>query len=371
MSDHQAFIFWGNAETKFFYELSPDHILTAIEKLKIKTTGRLQALNSMENRVYDFDIDTKSFYLLTEIPDIKQLVVKFYRPGRWSKEQILEEHDFLLQLEESEIPVIAPLNISGETLFLDTSTGLYYALFLKKGGRAPDEFSLFQMETIGRTLARIHQVGAEKIFQYRLGLHLDQFIKSNAHFLIHENKNNPIPSYLVESFTIIFNKIYECSKKIIQIHEEQTPSRLIRLHGDCHFGNIIYRPTYHGESFDALNGEEQTLYHFLDFDDSINGWAVWDIWPLIRTQDEYGQNQLQSLIKGYEDIRPFPYQELKLIEIFRTMKMINYYTWIAKRFDDPAFKAAFGFYDASDFWDQRLQDFKNQLELIQEIEIFN
>ena len=324
---------WGNLETKFFFELGPDEILRACDFLGLKTTGRVMQMNSMENRVYEVEIESKS-----ENPSDHFKIVKFYRPGRWSKDQILEEHEYLLDLEEYEIPVIAPMVMNDQTLFLDEKLGLYYALFRKQGGRAPDEFNTEELEQMGRLLARVHNIGAMKKANHRLKLNADTYVKSNLDYLLNSKK---IPSHLENTFKMTLENIYSQTKNRFE------NINFLRIHGDCHVGNVIRR---------------ESVFHLIDFDDFVMGPAVQDIWLLLPGRDEYTVNQRQTLLNEYSTIRDFDFAELSLIEILRCYRMINFTAWIAKRYDDPAFKNAFPYFEHPSFFEEKINDFRDCLE---------
>jgi Ser/Thr protein kinase RdoA (MazF antagonist) len=321
---------WGNLETKFFFELGPDEILRACDFLGLKTTGRVMQMNSMENRVYEVEIESKS-----ENPSEHFKIVKFYRPGRWTKEQILEEHEYLLDLEEYEIPVIAPMILNGETLFLDEKLGLYYALFRKQGGRAPDEFNTEELEQMGRLLARVHNVGAMKKASHRLKQNADTYVKSNLDYLLNSKK---IPKHLENTFKVTLESIYTQTKNRFD------NINFLRIHGDCHLGNVIRR---------------ESVFHLIDFDDFVMGPAIQDIWLLLPGRDEYTVNQRQILLNEYSTVRDFDYSELSLIEILRCYRMINFTAWITKRYDDPAFKNAFPNAEHPSFFEEKINDFKD------------
>lgn len=323
---------WGNAETTFFFELGPDEILRAVDSLGLKTTGRIMQLNSMENRVYEVEIESKS-----ENPSDHFKIVKFYRPNRWSFDQILEEHEFLLDLEEYEIPVIAPMQFEEKTLFTDSKLNLYFTLFRKQGGRSPDELNHEELEQLGRLLARVHNVGAQKNATHRLNINAETFVFNNLHFLLESKK---IPHYLENSFKVLLEQIYQITKNSLNNID------LLRIHGDCHLGNIIKR---------------EEVLHLVDFDDFVTGPAIQDLWPAISGRDDYTVNQRRIMIEAYETIREFNHEELRLIEVMRTFRMINFAAWIAKRYDDPAFKNAFPFFESPTYWEERINDFRDQL----------
>jgi Ser/Thr protein kinase RdoA (MazF antagonist) len=332
---------WGNSETKFFFELGPDEILRACDSLGLKTTGRVMQLNSMENRVYEVEIESDS-----PNPSEHFKIIKFYRPGRWTIDQIQEEHDFLQDLEEFEVPVIGPDLIENKSLFVDSKLNLNFALFRKQGGRAPDEFTDEDLEQIGRLLARVHNIGATKKANFRLHINAENFVKNNCDFLI---QSKIIPSHLETIFKNLLETIYEQSKDCLK------DKTILRIHGDCHLGNVIRR---------------ESVFHLIDFDDFIMGPAVQDIWLLLPGRDEYTIRQRQILIEAYESIRDFNHDELKIIEHLRTFRMINFAAWIAKRYDDPAFKNAFPYFESPTFWEEKINDFRDQLSFLNHSENF-
>ncbi len=326
---------WGTKETSFFFHLGPDDILNAIEALGIKATGRVLQLNSMENRVFEIEIVSNSELITDHFK-----ILKFYRPNRWTKNQIIEEHEFLFDLVENEISAIAPIKISGESLFFDEKTQLHFAIFNKFGGRALDELYGDDLEQMGRLLARIHNVGAQRKFQHRLSLSSSTFIESNLDFLI----SNHVPDHLKNNYSDLKKSFLESIPKF------ENNFNFIRVHGDCHAGNIIKR--------------DEKIY-FLDFDDSINAPAIQDIWLVLPGRDEETNISRQILLEGYSQFRSFEYEELKLIEVFRTFRMVNFMAWIAKRYDDPAFKVAFPHFEHPNYWSEMLLDLNDQLNLIQ------
>jgi Ser/Thr protein kinase RdoA (MazF antagonist) len=323
---------WGNAETKFFFELGPDEILQAVDSLGLRTTGRVLQLNSMENRVYEVEIESKS-----ENPSEHFKIVKFYRPNRWTKEQILEEHEFLLDLEEYEIPVIPPSKFQEQTLFEDKKLNLFFTLFRKQGGRSPEEFNTEELEQLGRLMARVHNVGAMKKANHRISLNPETFVINNLNFLLDQKK---IPPHFENTFKLTLEEIYKKTK------ESFKNINYIRVHGDCHLGNVIKR---------------DDIFHLVDFDDFMMGPAIQDLWLLIPGRDEYAINQRNILLNEYQTVRDLNFEELGLIETLRTYRMINFTAWIAKRYDDPAFKNAFPFFESPTYWDEKINDFREQL----------
>jgi Ser/Thr protein kinase RdoA (MazF antagonist) len=333
---------WGNQETQYFYELNPIVVLEAIEVLGFKTTGRCLPLNSMENRVYEIELSDKLG--LTDSPSDSFVVAKFYRPGRWTKNQILDEHQFLLDLQEVEIPVIAPLQIQGETLFKIEKHNLMYTIFPKQGGRNPDEFNDEELEQIGRLLGRIHSVGKSKPANHRLAITPHTFGTQNLNFL---NDSQAIPK-------LIKNQYLDTAHEIIAL---MTPLfnnvTCHRIHGDCHSGNILHQ------------GSEQ--FFFVDFDDMLTGPAVQDIWLIIPGMDERSKQDRLLLLEAYETMCDFDYQTLKLIEPLRTLRYIHFSAWLTKRWEDPSFKIAFPHFASGDYWNIGLRDLLDQKRLIEAI----
>ena len=329
---------WGNNPTQFFFELSPDLVLETVESIGFKTTGRVLTMNSMENRVYEVEIESDS-----DNPSEHFKIIKFYRPGRWSKDQIQDEHEFLLDLKEAEVPVIAPLLFQDQSLFTHKEIDLHYALFDKQGGRAPDEFTNEEIEQVGRLLARLHNVGSTKPALHRLKLTPEVYLRSNLDFLL---ANKIIPPHLELSYKSLLEQIYHQSKHRFANILFQ------RIHGDCHLGNIIKR------------GD---VFHLIDFDDMVMGPCVQDMWLLLPGRDEYAENLRSKLIASYMDMRDFNFEELRTTEILRTLRMINYSAWIAKRYEDPAFKNAFPFFESPSYWETQINDLREQLYWIEQI----
>jgi len=332
---------WGSNQTQFFFELNPDLVLDTVEALGFRTTGRVMTMNSMENRVYEVEIESDS-----DNPSDHFKIIKFYRPGRWSKIQIQEEHDFLADLTEHEVPVIAPIafdQFDGQTLFTLKDLELYYTVFNKQGGRAPDEFNNEEIEQVGRLLARLHNVGDMKTAPHRLRLTPEVYLKSNLDFLLDQKI---IPNHLEASFKGVLEGIYDLTKNSFNnIHFQ-------RIHGDCHLGNILRR------------GD---IFNLIDFDDMVMGPAVQDMWLLLPGRDEYANNLRNHMLDAYSTMRDFNYEELRLTEVLRTLRMINYSAWIAKRFEDPAFKNAFPFFESPSYWEGQINDLRDQTFYLQEL----
>lgn len=325
---------WGNSPTQFFFELGPNIILNAIENLGFSLTGRYLGLNSMENRVYELEVERDS-------EDEDQFIIaKFYRPGRWTREQIKDEHNFLLELKNDEIPVIAPIVIDGESLFTDEASKLMYCVFPKRGGRVAQELTTEQLEITGRLLARIHNVGATKKADHRLEINPNTFGEQNLNFLL---SKKIIPAHNESIYKDLVTEICELSKPLFK------DIKPIRIHGDCHWGNIITR-------------DEEIS--FIDFDDMLMGPAVQDVWLVVPGQDEQSVVQRNILLDSYETMRDFDFRTLKLIEPLRALRFIHFSAWIAKRWEDPSFKNAFVHFGDANYWDIQINDLRQQLILI-------
>ncbi len=326
----------GNGPTEFFYNLTPEVIDASFFDLGLKPSGRVLALNSLENRVYEVEISDKE--LGTSV------IVKFYRPNRWSRESILEEHEFLNELYELEIPVIAPLKIHNKTLHVEKHTGLYYALFPKVRGRLKDELNKEEIDQIGRLLGRIHNVGSVKNFQHRPNFTPENYILSHFEQL---RSADFLPSDTVKNYLLIAEQI---KTMILPYFQHLT---FQRIHGDLHRGNILW----------TSNGPV-----VLDLDDCVNGPCEQDLWLLLSGRDEYSKNEREQFISAYEtmskkeiNLSPF------LMEAFRSMRLIHFNGWITKRWADPSFKNFYFTFESQNYWEAQLLDLKEQLGLLQDL----
>ncbi len=329
---------WGDERTRFFFELTPDKVLDAVEATGLRCTGRCIALNSFENRVYDVELEEEPVTLWSN-----RRVAKFYRPGRWTREQILEEHEFLLDLAAAEIPAIAPVRFQDGTTLRQAESGIWYALFPKVGGRAPDELRDDQLEMIGRLLARIHNVGASKPAQHRVRVGPDTYGLANLDFLL---KGDWIPLEFRSRYEHTVRKICEAIRpKFDQISVH-------RIHGDCHLGNLLWN----------VDGP-----FFLDFDDMLRGPAVQDLWLLLPgrpSEDDEVRRQMEAILEGYEQMRAFDRSTLSLIEPLRALRYVHYTAWIACRWEDPAFPLAFPHFGSHRYWSDETENLEQQLDLI-------
>jgi Ser/Thr protein kinase RdoA (MazF antagonist) len=318
-----------------YANLDPNLILDAIESVGYQCSGGLSALNSYENRVYQIGIE-----------DSDPLIAKFYRPHRWTDKAILEEHQFALELAALEIPVVAPLiATNGKTLheFKD----FRFALFPRKGGRTLELDNLDQLEWMGRFLGRLHAVGACKSFQHRGELNLESYGTKPYEYLL---KNNFVPEEIKNNFCLVSEQLL---KIIGQRFDEVGDIAQIRLHGDCHAGNVLWND----------RGPQ-----IVDLDDCLKGPAVQDIWMLLSGDKEQVEIQLNYILRGYQEFYDFNYRELRLVESLRTLRMIRYSAWLAERWEDPAFPLSFPWFNTPRYWQQQLQDMREQLMLLQEEE---
>lgn len=325
---------WGEDLNRSFTHLTPDQILQSVEKLGYRTTGRMIPLNSMENRVYQIEVeDTRTYYV----------VVKFYRPGRWSVEQILEEHQFTLELLNEEIPVVAPLVFNQQTLFQLEESGIHYALYPRVGGRIPSELSEEQLQVAGRFMARIHAVGKLKEAKYRITLNPATYGLSSLE-LLQQGQFIPLPFALPYQ-----DLVKEICDKISPLFEK-TPMQ--RIHGDFHLGNLLW-------------GDQGPM--ILDFDDMVTGPCIQDLWPMIPGRDPETLQQRNILISAYETMNDFDDFSLKLIEPLRALRLIYFSAWIAKRWKDDSFRRVFCNFGTDYYWQDQIHILKEQLFFINQL----
>ena len=338
MNDTSENDLWGGAETKHFYEITPDRILDAVESYGVVCSGRCLALNSLENRVYDVEIELEN---KTNNPSDSFRVIKFYRPNRWTKEQIQEEHQFLFDLADQELPVVTPVRDEhGETIKKDQDTGIYFSLFPKIGGRILDEFSNQQIDVVGRLLARLHNVAATRSMKHRLHMSPDTYGLDNAYFL---EDSGLIPENFVERYVPLVEDLCE----VMSPWFDETAVQ--RIHGDCHLGNILWRD------------EELCI---VDFDDAVTGPCVQDIWLLIPGRDDASKRMLERLLNAYEEFRSFDHGSLRLIEGLRSLRIIHFNSWIARRWSDPAFEKIFPDFGTEKYWVEQITTLYEQLEIL-------
>jgi Ser/Thr protein kinase RdoA (MazF antagonist) len=315
-----------------YADLTPDRILDALGALGIEGDGRLLALNSYENRVY-----------LVYCEDAPGVVVKFYRPGRWTDGQIVEEHAFVRELADREIPVVAPLVLAGGTL--QHELGFRFAVYRRQGGRTPEIDDPATLEWIGRFLGRIHAVGALQQFVQRPSLDVAAFGDEPRTWLL---AHDFVPRDLVDAYASVSEMALAGVRRC---YDRAGDVGALRLHGDCHPSNILW--TDDGP-------------HFVDFDDARNGPAVQDLWMLLAGDRATMTRQLSDLIAGYEDFAAFDRRELHLVEALRTLRLIHYSAWIARRWDDPAFPAAFPWFNTQRYWQDRILELREQIAAMDE-----
>ncbi len=319
-------------DLRSFAELTPDSVLDALEEAGFYGDGRLLALNSYENRVYQVGME-----------DGPPMVVKFYRPARWSDEAILEEHRFIDELAEQEIPVVPALRLAGSSVH--QVNGFRFAVFPRHGGRAPELDAPGTLEWMGRFIGRIHAVGSAGTFHQRETLDIDTFGNEPCSFLL----SSPfIPPDILETYRSVTNQALQGVRRC---YERAGAVRHIRLHGDCHVGNVLWT--------DAGP-------HFVDFDDSRMGPAIQDLWMLLSGERAEMTKQLADVLAGYEDFFDFNPRELYLLEALRTLRLIYYSAWLARRWEDSAFPAAFPWFNTQRYWQDRILELREQIALMDE-----
>jgi Ser/Thr protein kinase RdoA (MazF antagonist) len=330
-----------------YSSLTPDVVLNALEALGLRCDGRLLALNSYENRVYQVGLEEP----LAGAPpsSAPAVVAKFYRPARWSDAQILEEHAFASELSGAEIPVVAPLAFAGSTLH--EREGFRFAVFPRRGGRAPDLESETTLLWLGRFIGRIHAVGGAHSFVHRPRLDIESFGEEPRAYLL---ASGFIPPDLAPAWTQVADLALE---GVRHAFARAGDSSIIRVHGDCHPANVLWTP----DSGNAPGGP-----HFVDLDDSRMAPAVQDLWMLVSGDRPSMGRQLGRLLAGYEDFAEFDDRELHLLEALRTLRLIHYSAWLARRWDDPAFPIAFPWFNTARYWQDRILELREQVAALQE-----
>jgi len=321
-------------DTAPYAGLDPDTVLNALDSVGLRGDGRLIALNSYENRVY-----------LVYLEDAAPVVVKFYRPGRWSDAQIAEEHDFVAELAHDDIPAVAPLALNGRTL--SSHAGFRFAVYPRRGGRAPELDQPGVLEWIGRFIARIHNVGARSAFAHREAANVNILGREPRDALL---GGGLIPPELEARWWGLADAAIDAAEQGFARAGGAALS-VIRLHGDCHPGNLLWT---------------EAGPHFVDFDDARTGPAIQDLWMLLSGERDERAEQLARLLEGYRQVRDFSRAELVLIEPLRTLRLIHYSAWIARRWNDPAFPAAFPWFGTPRYWQDRIAELTEQLEAMAE-----
>ncbi len=315
-----------------FSALSPDLIIDGLESAGFVVDSGLLPLNSYENRVYQFHDD-----------NLVKYVTKFYRPQRWQLAQINEEHDFSFELADQELPIVAPLKVNGKSLF--EYQGYYFAVFPCRGGRIFEVDNLDQLEWMGRFLGRIHAVSSQNSFQHRPSFNTDEMLLQARETII---KSGYVPKSISTAFFTILDQV------IAVATEQYLPAKhmqQIRLHGDCHAGNILWR-------------DEGP--HFVDLDDCRTGPAIQDLWMMLSGDRQQQLLQLDTLLMGYEEFFTFENEQLILIESLRAMRVVNYMAWLCKRWQDPAFPQNFPWFNTEKYWEQQILMLKEQMSSLQQ-----
>ncbi|HUL96209.1 MAG TPA: serine/threonine protein kinase [Usitatibacter sp.] len=321
-----------------YSRLTPDVVLNAIESLGMRCDGRLLALNSYENRVYQVGLEEAS-----------PVVAKFYRPARWSDAQILEEHAFARELTEAEVPVVPPLELAGRTLH--AFEGFRFAAYERRGGRAPELDDPQVLEWLGRFIGRIHAVGRARAFVHRPRLDVESFGEEPREFLL---SSGFIPPDLEPAWTQACALALEGVRAAF---ERAGDVAYLRTHGDCHASNVLWTPS---------TGNDAGGPHFVDLDDSRMAPAVQDFWMLVSGDRHSMAQQLGHLLRGYEDFSEFDDRELQLVEALRTLRLVHYCAWLARRWDDPAFPIAFPWFNTQRYWQDRVLELREQVAAMQE-----
>ena len=319
--------------TPSFARLGPDLVLDALDSIGLHGDGRLLALNSYENRVYQVGID-----------DGPPIIAKFYRPQRWSDAAIIEEHAFVEELVAHEIPVVSATRL-GDGKSLHQLDGFRFSVFARHGGRAPELEDRSTLEWLGRFIGRIHAVGALQPFIERPALDVVSFGDEPRTWLL---ENNFIPPDLHAAWTAATAQALDGVRRC---YDRAGDIGMLRLHGDVHSGNVLWT--------DAGP-------HFVDFDDSRTGPAMQDLWMLLSGDRTDMQRQLLDLLTGYEDFCAFDPRELHLIEALRTLRLVHYSAWLARRWDDPAFPVAFPWFNTQRYWQDRVLELREQIALMEE-----
>ncbi|QBG36689.1 serine/threonine protein kinase [Litorilituus sediminis] len=312
-----------------FSSLSPDVIIDGLESKGFSVDSGLLPLNSYENRVYQFHDE-----------NLVKYVTKFYRPQRWQLAQIQEEHDFSFELLEHELPIVAPLKRDGESLF--EHQGYHFSVFPCRGGRIFEVDNLDQLEWMGRFIGRIHAVASKKSFIHRPSFTTDEMLIQAQQTIA---ASGFVPESLHEAFFTVLSQVIDLATQQYQVNKQ------IRLHGDCHAGNILWR-------------DEGP--HFVDLDDCRTGAAIQDLWMMLSGDRQQQLMQLDTLLMAYEEFYSFESKELLLIESLRSMRVVNYMAWLCKRWQDPAFPRNFPWFNSEKYWEQQILMLKEQVSALQQ-----
>ncbi len=315
-----------------YARLGPSTVLNAVETLGLHCDGRLLALNSYENRVYQLGLE-----------DGSPVIAKFYRPGRWSDAAILEEHAYTQELADAELPVATPLAFAGHTLL--EHEGYRFALYARISGRAPELDRPEHLKQFGRLVARIHNIGALHSFEHRPSLSIEEFGDDAVSYLC---ASPFIPSHLQDAYQTLSRDLL---KEVRACFSRAGSPRTLRLQGDCHPGNVLWN----------MDGP-----WLVDFDDARQGPAIQDLWMFLSGDRDYMQARLEELLEGYSAFRKLDGRELQLIEALRSLRMLHHAAWLARRWDDPAFPLAFPWFNSNRYWEEHLLSLREQFALMQE-----
>lgn len=302
----------SSSQLKNFYSLSPDHVLHSVEAQGYLTTGELLQLNSYENRVFDIRLEPTG-----------NVIAKFYRPLRWNIATLNEEHTFVEELIQNDVPTVGAYK--KKSFVHTTSDGIFYSLYPKKKGRMPQEFLPGQLKTVGKLIAQLHNTGAQKAFQHRPTM-------GDEHYLPFQSLD-VLEDYVQPE---LWSRYSDAAGTILDFLDDRLdPRSFLRIHGDCHKGNLL---------------NDGDTFFFVDFDDSINGPAVQDFWMLLSSAGEEGREELFELLEGYSEFRDFDDDDIELIPALRGLRIFSYAAWIANRWSDPVFPKLFPDFRTYNYW---------------------
>ena len=314
--------------------LTPDVVMDAVESVGYRCDARNLVLNSYENRVFQIGLE-----------EADPLIGKFYRPDRWTDDQILEEHEFTRELFDLEIPVVPPILLNEESTLAEY-LGYRFSLYQRRGGRAPELDDAESLIILGRFIGRIHATGGANLFTYRPDISVDSYAVTSRSYLL---ENDYIPAELLPAYETITAELID---KVSRLFEQCESVRSIRLHGDCHMGNVLWR---------------DSVPHFVDFDDARNGPAIQDLWMMLSGSRDQQSLQIRKILEGYTDFCEFNPLELRLVEACRTLRIMYHCCWIARRWDDPAFPRAFPWFNSQRYWSDHILELREQLSALDEM----
>lgn len=318
-----------------YADLSPGLILDALESVDFDPTGGLLELNSYENRVYQLELDSGGF-----------VVAKFYRPQRWTDEQILEEHAFCAELAEADVPVVLPIVRDGETLFLHG--GYRFAVYPRQGGHPPNIEVEENLKVLARTIGRIHAIGATRRFAARPDLSSRRLGHDSRGYLL---EHGFLPPDMEDAYATITEHLLRRIDEAMSARRSRGGAEEGRIHGDCHLGNLLWR---------------NDTPHFVDFDDCVNGPPIQDLWMLLSGERDEREAQLDVIVKAYDTFHRFDASALTLVEPLRTLRIMHHAAWIARRWHDPAFPRAFPTFDSPRYWSEHVLSLREQLAALDE-----